>query len=464
MWGQPGTNGQHAFYQLIHQGTKLIPADFIGFVHANHEVGDHQNLLTANLLRADRGARLRQDAREVEAEGVPAHQVPHRTFAGNHPTNTILAERLTPFTLGQLVAIYEHKVFTQGTIWNINSFDQWGVELGKQLATAHHPRARARRRRARARPRQQHQRAHPEIPPPPKVRRWPSELATGWGAHEPIDDSILRRFVFNQADVLRAMAGGPAGRQASDDDVVMVDSGGPVAYNNMAVLLRPVTSADDPVLDRIAELLRRRARPCALLLSVWPLPDLTASRARELGGHPMFVVRAPGPVTAVDARRRRGARRHHRRRPARRSSASRSRATRSTRRRTRRRAPCSPTRCSTPGRAATRVVDGEPVSGAAALDAHGVVNLCFAATLARVGGKGVWSALVWARVNQAPEQPSVAFTSDDSRPGFVKMGFLPRDALHAAGAASRPAPTRHGLPARLASWGFDDKGAGCNSG
>ena len=127
VWGQPGTNGQHAFYQLIHQGTKLIPADFIGFVHANHEVGDHQNLLTANFLA--------QTEALAFGKAAPSGE-PYRTFAGNHPTNTILAERLTPYTLGQLVAIYEHKVFTQGTIWNINSFDQWGVELGKQLATA----------------------------------------------------------------------------------------------------------------------------------------------------------------------------------------------------------------------------------------------------------------------------------------------------------------------------------------
>ncbi len=127
VWGQPGTNGQHAFYQLIHQGTKLIPADFIGFVHANHEVGTHQDLLTANLLAQTEALAFGRAAPEGE---------PYRYFAGNHPTNTILAERLTPYALGQLVAIYEHKVFTQGTIWNINSFDQWGVELGKQLATA----------------------------------------------------------------------------------------------------------------------------------------------------------------------------------------------------------------------------------------------------------------------------------------------------------------------------------------
>src|SRR3954470_5965344 len=118
---------------------------------------------------------------------------------------------------------------------------------------------------------------------------------TGWGAHEPIDDSVLRRFVFNQADVLRAMAGGPSGRAASDDDIVMVDSGGPVAYNNMAVLLRPVTSANDPVLDRVAEFYADARDRVSLLLSVWPLPDLS-ERGFVLGGHPMFVVRAPGPL------------------------------------------------------------------------------------------------------------------------------------------------------------------------
>jgi len=123
VWGQPGTNGQHAFYQLIHQGTKLIPCDFIGFVHANHEVRGHQNLLTANLFAQT----------EALAFGH-TNPEPYRNFPGNHPTNTILVDRLTPYTLGQLVAIYEHKVFTQGTIWDINSFDQWGVELGKALA------------------------------------------------------------------------------------------------------------------------------------------------------------------------------------------------------------------------------------------------------------------------------------------------------------------------------------------
>jgi glucose-6-phosphate isomerase len=134
VWGTPGTNGQHAYYQLIHQGTRLIPCDFIGFVRAVTEVSDHQNLLMANFFAQTEALAFGKTRAEVEAEGVPAHQVPHRTFRGNHPTNTILTEKLTPYVLGQLVAMYEHKVFTQGTIWHINSFDQWGVELGKVLA------------------------------------------------------------------------------------------------------------------------------------------------------------------------------------------------------------------------------------------------------------------------------------------------------------------------------------------
>jgi glucose-6-phosphate isomerase len=134
VWGQPGTNGQHAYYQLIHQGTKLIPCDFIGVSRPRHPLGDHHNLLMANLLAQPQALAFGKTADEVRAEGVPAAQVPHRTFAGNHPTNTILLPELTPNTLGQLIACYEHKVFTQGAIWNINSFDQWGVELGKQLA------------------------------------------------------------------------------------------------------------------------------------------------------------------------------------------------------------------------------------------------------------------------------------------------------------------------------------------
>ncbi len=134
VWGQPGTNGQHAYYQLIHQGTKLIPCDFIGVSRPRHAIGDHHNLLMANLFAQPQALAFGKTPEEVRAEGVPEAQVPHRTFAGNHPTNTILMPELTPHTLGQLIACYEHKVFTQGAVWNINSFDQWGVELGKQLA------------------------------------------------------------------------------------------------------------------------------------------------------------------------------------------------------------------------------------------------------------------------------------------------------------------------------------------
>jgi glucose-6-phosphate isomerase len=135
VWGTPGTNGQHAYFQLIHQGTTLIPCDFLGFNRPAHELGIHHDLLMANLFAQTEALAFGKTREEVEAEGVPAHQVPHRTFPGNHPTNTILAPALTPRVLGQLVALYEHKVFTQGTIWHIDSFDQWGVELGKALAS-----------------------------------------------------------------------------------------------------------------------------------------------------------------------------------------------------------------------------------------------------------------------------------------------------------------------------------------
>ncbi|MGH2689789.1 MAG: glucose-6-phosphate isomerase, partial [Actinomycetota bacterium] len=135
VWGQPGTNGQHAFYQLIHQGTRLVPADLIGFCRPAHPLGRHHDLLMSNLFAQAQALAFGKTADEVAADGVPAWLVPHRTFPGNRPTNTILAEELTPRTLGSLVALYEHKVFTQGTIWGIDSFDQWGVELGKALAT-----------------------------------------------------------------------------------------------------------------------------------------------------------------------------------------------------------------------------------------------------------------------------------------------------------------------------------------
>jgi glucose-6-phosphate isomerase len=134
IWGQPGTNGQHAYYQLIHQGTKLIPCDFIGFSQALNPLGRHHDLLMANFFAQTEALAFGKTEAEVKADGVADFQVAHRTFEGNHPTNTILADRLTPETLGKLVALYEHKVFVQGTIWKINSFDQWGVELGKVLA------------------------------------------------------------------------------------------------------------------------------------------------------------------------------------------------------------------------------------------------------------------------------------------------------------------------------------------
>jgi glucose-6-phosphate isomerase len=134
VWGQPGTNGQHAFYQLIHQGTTLIPCDFIGFVEPSDDVPGHHDLLVANFLAQTEALAFGKTADQVRREGVAEELVPHKTFAGNKPTSTLLARRLTPYVLGQLVALYEHKVFTQGWIWDVNSFDQWGVELGKVLA------------------------------------------------------------------------------------------------------------------------------------------------------------------------------------------------------------------------------------------------------------------------------------------------------------------------------------------
>ncbi len=136
VWGEPGTNGQHAFYQLMHQGTRIVPADFIGFVHAANPLGRHHDLLVANLFAQTEALAFGRTAEEIAAEGGPAEQVPHRVTLGNRPTNTILADRLDAGTLGALVALYEHKVFVQGAIWGIDSFDQWGVELGKKLANA----------------------------------------------------------------------------------------------------------------------------------------------------------------------------------------------------------------------------------------------------------------------------------------------------------------------------------------
>jgi glucose-6-phosphate isomerase len=133
-WGEPGTNGQHSFYQLIHQGTKLIPCDFVGFCRSLNPLDEHHDLLMSNVFAQAEALAFGKTADEVRAEGTPDWLVPHRTFEGNRPSNTLLAERLTPETLGKLVALYEHSVFTQGVIWQIDSFDQWGVELGKVLA------------------------------------------------------------------------------------------------------------------------------------------------------------------------------------------------------------------------------------------------------------------------------------------------------------------------------------------
>jgi glucose-6-phosphate isomerase len=133
-WGEPGTNGQHSFYQLIHQGTELIPCDFIACAQPLNPLGRHHDMLMANVFAQAEALAFGKTAEQVKAEGTPDWLVPHRVFEGNRPSNTILARQLTPATLGKLVALYEHIVFTQGTVWQINSFDQWGVELGKVLA------------------------------------------------------------------------------------------------------------------------------------------------------------------------------------------------------------------------------------------------------------------------------------------------------------------------------------------
>jgi glucose-6-phosphate isomerase len=134
VWGEPGTNGQHAFYQLLHQGTRLVPVDMIGFADPNHPYRNHHDLLMANLFAQTEALAFGKTAEQTEAEGIPAFQVPHRVFTGNRPSTTILAQRLTPRLLGELIALYEHTVFVQGCVWDVNSFDQWGVELGKALA------------------------------------------------------------------------------------------------------------------------------------------------------------------------------------------------------------------------------------------------------------------------------------------------------------------------------------------
>jgi len=134
IWGEPGTNGQHAFYQLVHQGTKLIPCDFIGFCRSHNPLGDHHLKLMANFFAQTEALAFGKTKDEIEAEGVPPELVPHKVFEGNRPTNAIMAEKLTPAVLGQLIALYEHKIFVQGVVWDVYSYDQWGVELGKVLA------------------------------------------------------------------------------------------------------------------------------------------------------------------------------------------------------------------------------------------------------------------------------------------------------------------------------------------
>jgi glucose-6-phosphate isomerase len=133
-WGEPGTNGQHSFYQLIHQGTRLIPCDFIAFAESLNPLGRHHDLLLANVFAQAEALAFGKTREEVKAEGTADWLAPHRVFEGNRPSNTLLAQKLTPETLGKLVALYEHATFTAGVVWNINPFDQWGVELGKVLA------------------------------------------------------------------------------------------------------------------------------------------------------------------------------------------------------------------------------------------------------------------------------------------------------------------------------------------
>ena len=135
-WGEPGTNGQHSFYQLLHQGTQLIPVDLIGFGKSLNPLRDHHDILSSNVFAQAQALAFGKTEEQVRAEGTPEAVVPHRVMQGNRPTNVLLAEKLTPHTLGALVALYEHSVFTQGTIWDIDSFDQWGVELGKALSVA----------------------------------------------------------------------------------------------------------------------------------------------------------------------------------------------------------------------------------------------------------------------------------------------------------------------------------------
>ena len=166
-WGEPGTNGQHSFYQLIHQGTKLIPCDFIGFCRALNPLGRHHDLLLSNIFAQAEALAFGKTPEQVKAEGTPDWLVPHRVFEGNRPSTVILADELTPETLGKLVALYEHSVFTQGTIWNIDSFDQWGVELGKVLAQKIIPELES-AKEPDARARQLDERVDKKVPSPPR--------------------------------------------------------------------------------------------------------------------------------------------------------------------------------------------------------------------------------------------------------------------------------------------------------
>ena len=161
-WGEPGTNGQHSFYQLIHQGTRLIPCDFIAFGQPLNPLGRHHDMLMANVFAQAEALAFGKTPEQVKAEGTPDWLVPHRVFEGNRPSNTILADRLTPETLGKLVALYEHSVFTQGAIWRINSFDQWGVELARRWPSELFRNSRA--SRSPAQPRQFNQQLDPPLP------------------------------------------------------------------------------------------------------------------------------------------------------------------------------------------------------------------------------------------------------------------------------------------------------------
>ena len=195
IWGEPGTDGQHSFYQLIHQGTRLIPCDLIGFCRPPSPLAGHHDLLMANLFAQAEALAFGKTAGDLAAEGAPPAQIPFRVSEGNRPTNVILADALTPRTLGSLVALYEHSVFTQGVVWNIDSFDQWGVELGKVLAGRIIPELDG-SPRAGALARQLDERAHQTLPAPPRrgverrLNRWPTKRRIG--AHLVVNGGLAR--------------------------------------------------------------------------------------------------------------------------------------------------------------------------------------------------------------------------------------------------------------------------------